>query len=343
MSAKGVIFHEYGDSSKLKIEDVPIEEPTKGHVRVKMMAVGLNRAEVVFVEGKFTEQPKDLRKGSSLGYEGAGIVDKVGEGVKKFKVGDRVAVLCNVLMSEYPTNMEECIFPEYALVKMLDGQSFQDAASTWLAYLTAYFALVTNAKLKKGDWAVITAAGSSAGLAAVQMAKYLGANVIATSRTSSKRDLLMKFGADRFIATNEEDIKEKILEYTGGKGAHLIYDSVGGDWLEKLADATAVRGIIIEYGKPGPKPMILPYYQCFSKFLTFKVYFMAEYTTLPDCLEEAVQFINKLLPKTQSIVGKTFKGIEQLPEGHKFLEGNNVFGKAVVEFSDCGKTSMPSQ
>ncbi|GAM22841.1 hypothetical protein SAMD00019534_060160 [Acytostelium subglobosum LB1] len=330
INTKAVLLNEFGGPDKLFVKEIPAQVPKAGEVRVRVHAVGLNRAEVLFRQGMYFDLPSKFP--ASLGYEGAGVVESVGAGVTKFKVGDRVAANITNLQSANPTNLELAVFPETALVHLIDGQSFAEGASIWMAYLTGYFAMADAHKLGPGQVVVVTAASSSTGLAAIQLAHAMGATVIATSRTSAKKQQLLDFGADHFIATNEEDVGKRINEITKNAGANLIYDPVGGPLASKLISALAFRGTYLIYGILSPEPTPFPTMELMTKFGNMKAYVVLDYANDRDKLAIATDFINKNIPKFKSIVGKVFKGIESTPAAHTYLDSADLFGKVVVEF-----------
>ena len=212
------------DPEVLRIEEEPPKEPGKGEVRLKVQAVGLNRAESMFFRGQYVEQPK-LPAG--MGYEAAGVVEAVGPDVDKNWIGKRVAIIPAFSMNDYAMLGEEVIAPASALGEYPANLSPVEGAAIWMQYVTAYGALIAIAHLAKGDFVVIPAASSSVGLAAIEIAKAEGAISIATTRTQNKKAELLSLGADHVIATEEEDIVERVKEITGGKGARVIFDPVG--------------------------------------------------------------------------------------------------------------------
>eukprot|EP01132_Coremiostelium_polycephalum_P009296 gene9296-11393_t len=330
MTSKSVIFRELGNANVLKVEETQIPTPGQGEVLVRIHAVGLNRAEVMFREGKYFET---VQLPSSLGCEGSGVVEAIGEGVKSFKVGDAVSVLPNIQMAKYPTNKIHGLFPEHGLALNPEGSSHVEVASMWLAYLTGYFALWDIGKIKKDDFVVVTAASSSTGLAAIQLAKLAGAKVIATSRTSEKKDKLLEYGADYFIATKEEDFEKAIARITNGKGTNIIYDCIAGEAMNSYAKASASRGSIIVYGSLAEDASCpFPLMQAMAKHLNIHGYLLFEFSLVPEDLARGVDYVRKHFKSFKSIVGKEFHGIDQVPEAHKFLDSKNLFGKAVVKF-----------
>lgn len=201
--ARVVRFHEFGGPEVLRIENVEIPQPGPGEVQIRVKALGLNRAEALLRTGTYIETPV---LPSGLGLEAAGIVESVGEGVENFAPGDRVSVIPPKSMVRWPAYGELVTFPAGSVVKHPQWLSWEKAAALWMPYLTAYGALIDIAKLHRGDFVVITAASSSVGLAAIQIANRVGATAIAVTRTSGKKQELLAFGAAHVIAADRKSV-----------------------------------------------------------------------------------------------------------------------------------------
>ncbi len=236
-TAKIVRFHELGGADVLKIEEMPLEEPGKGEVRLRVKAFGLNRAECVFRMGKYLVHPT---LPSKIGYEASGIVEAAGEGVDAGWVGKTVSTAPAFQADKYGVYGEVAIVPVGALAEYPARLNYAEGTSIWMQYLTAYGAIVLQGKVAKGEFVLITAASSSVGVAAIEMVKSEGAFSIATTRTSKKKVELLALGADYVIATEEEDLAARVKEITGGKGARIVFDPVAGKGIGALAAATAV-------------------------------------------------------------------------------------------------------
>jgi NADPH:quinone reductase-like Zn-dependent oxidoreductase len=176
---KIVRFHETGGADVLKLEDLPLAEPGKGEVRLKVEAIGLNRAEIMFRKGQYLETPQ---LPSRLGYEAAGVIDAVGSDVTDLQVGDRVSTIPSFPMGQYGVYGESAIVPAYAAAKYPDTLSAVEGAAIWMQYMTAFGALIQYGNIQKNDQVLITAASSSVGLAAIQIVKAAGGVAIATTR-----------------------------------------------------------------------------------------------------------------------------------------------------------------
>src|SRR6202795_960070 len=231
-TAKVVRFHTLGGPEVLKIQEEPIPEPGKGEVRLNVKAIGLNRAEVMFCRGEYLESPV---LPSKRGYEAAGVVAAVGPDVDQIWLGKKASTVPAFLMTNYGVYGEVAIVPASALAVYPQKLTPEEGTSIWMQYLTAYGALITNAQIGKGDFVIITAASSSVGIAAIEMVRAEGAVSIATTRTSKKKATLREMGADHVIATAEENFLARVKEITGGNGARVTFDPVGGKGIEVLA------------------------------------------------------------------------------------------------------------
>jgi NADPH:quinone reductase-like Zn-dependent oxidoreductase len=323
-----VRFHQLGGPENLKFEDVPSQNPGKGEVRLRVQAVGLNRAESMFYRGQYLEQP---HLPSHLGYEAAGVVEAVGEGVDTDWIGKSVATIPNFSMTSYGTLGEEAIVPATALGEYPASLTATQAAAIWMQYITAYGALVHFGSVKAGDFVSITAASSSVGLAAIQIVRDAGATAIAVSRTEGKRAELLTLGAHHVIASEEEDYVARVQQVTSEMGVRLTFDPVAGPFVEKLALAAAAGGMIIEYGALSLAPTPFPLFAAFRKGLTMRAYTLFEITGVPKLLADAKKYVfdrladGRFAPK----IARTFP-FEQTVDAYRFLESNQQVGKVVV-------------
>jgi NADPH:quinone reductase-like Zn-dependent oxidoreductase len=325
---KIVRFHEVGGPEVLRIEEETPKQPGRGEVRLKVQAVGLNRAESMFFRGQYVDQPK-LPAG--IGYEAAGVVEAVGPDVDKNWIGKRVAIIPAFSMNDYAMLGEEVIAPASALGEYPANLSPVEGAAIWMQYVTAYGALIAIAHLAKGDFVLIPAASSSVGIAAMEIAKAEGAISIATTRKRDKKAELLSLGADHVIATEEEDIVARVKEITGGKGARVIFDSVGGPLLEKLAEAAAIGGIVFEYGWLSMQPTPFPLLTALPKGLSIRGYSLMGITRNPEKLPAAKKYIYDRLAdgRFHPKVARVFP-FAQTVEAYKFLESNVQVGKSVI-------------
>jgi NADPH:quinone reductase len=326
---KIVRFHQFGDADVLQLDELPLAEPGKGEVRLKVEAIGLNRAEVMFRQGAYLEEPDSFP--STLGYEAAGVIDAVGEGVTELKIGDRVSTIPGFSMKNYGVYGESAIAPVAMVAKYPEKLSPQEGTAIWMQYITAYGALVEYGQVKSGDFVLISAASSSVGNAAIQITKAQGATAIATTRGASKKQMLLDNGADYVIVTNEEDLPTKVMEITSGQGANLIFDPVAGSFIETLANAAARGATIFEYGALNSEATPFPLFPAMQKGLKVQGYTLFEIAGDPLKLEKAKQYIynglesGKLVP----ILDRSFP-LEQIADAHRYMESNQQQGKITV-------------
>jgi len=234
--AKIVRFHELGGPEVLKIEDVPSKQPSKDEVTLSVRAIGLNRAESMFMHGYYLE-PAQLP--AKLGFEASGFISAVGPNVDDSWLNKPVSTIPAFSPNQYGVLGNEVIVPVHALAEYPARLTPIEATSIWMQYLTAYGALIEIGRVKKGDFVVITAASSSTGLAAIEIVKAEGAISIATTRSAAKQSELLALGADHVIVTDEEDLVARVNEITSGAGAQTIFDPIAGPLVDKLAEAAA--------------------------------------------------------------------------------------------------------
>jgi NADPH:quinone reductase-like Zn-dependent oxidoreductase len=317
-----------GGPELLEFIDAEVRAPGPREVRIKVKAIGINRAESMWRNDAYIEPVKFP---AGLGYEAAGIVDTVGKDVKGFAAGDAVNLIPSFSMNEYFTYGEVIIAPDYAVVKHPKSLSFTEAASIWMMFVTAYGALIEDAKVTKGDFVIVPAASSSVGLAAIQIANYAGATSIALTRASEKRRQLLDAGAAHVIATEEQDLVAEVMRITDGKGARVAFDPVGGPNFPKLIAALAFQGIVYIYGALSEGVTPLPVLEMIAKMPTIKGHNIWLTSGDPARQKAAVEFILKGIEigALKPVIDRTFK-FDDMIEVHRYLENNGQFGKIVV-------------
>ncbi len=327
-TAKIVRFHQTGGAEVLELEELALPEPGEGEVRIRVKAIGLNRAEVMFREGHYLYQPTFPSK---LGYEASGIVEAIGAGVDPIWLNKTASTVPSFQLTQYGVYGEIAIVPATALAEYPSTLSYEEGTSIWMQYLTAYGALVHFGRITRGDFVLLTAASSSVGLAAIEIAKAEGAISIAATRTSAKKAELLALGADHVIVTGEEDLATRVKEITGGKGARLVFDPVAGPGLEVLANITAIGGTIFEYGGLDPKPTPFPLFTALTRRLTIKGYTLFEIVTNPEAFPKAKQYIfdHILAGDFKPRVDKVFP-LSEIVAAHRYMESNAQIGKIVV-------------
>jgi NADPH:quinone reductase-like Zn-dependent oxidoreductase len=326
--ARVVRFHETGGPEVLRIEELDVKAPGPGEVQIGVKAIGLNRAEVMFRTGRYIEEPKLPAR---LGHEASGTIKAVGMGVHGFTVGDPVSVIPSFSLNDYGMYAEVTNVPARSVAKNPPSVSFEEAAASWMQYVTAYGALIDIAKLTKGEAVAIPAASSSVGLAAIQIANRVGAMPIAMTRGPSKRQALLEAGAAHVVVTDEQDLVKEIRRVTSGLGVRVVLDPGAGPAFAKLVEVTTHRGILFIYGALSFDPTPLPALDVLSKWLTIHGYVMHEITLDPGRLEKAKEFVTSGLAdgSLRPVIARTFR-FDEIVEAHRYLESNEQVGKVVV-------------
>lgn len=325
-SARSVLFHETGSPDVLVVEDTDLPGPGPGEVLVRVAAIALNRAEALLRSGGYFYQP--TLPAARNGYEAAGTVEAVGEGVTAFAPGDPVLTAANFKLDTHGVYGDRVLMPEHTLVPRPEGVDEVTAAASWLTYTTAYGALVERARMAPGDHVLITGASSGVGTAAIQVARRAGAVPLATTRTEAKRQQLLDLGAEHVIVTDDEDVVTETRRLTGGKGAGIVLDAIGGPGFAALGAAAAEDGYLICYGWLDGQPTVLP----MQWPLTVHGYSNFILTGSADGRRRAAHYLGSGLAdgSLRPVVGEVFDGLERIRDAHRLMESNRHTGKIVV-------------
>lgn len=323
-----VRFHQYGGPEVLQIDDIDVPAPTADEVQIAVRAIGLNRAEVMFRRNAYLQEAEFP---SQLGYEAAGTIKALGGNVDGMSVGDAVSVIPTLDMARWGTYGEIINVPARHVVRHPENLSFEQAAASWMQYVTAWGALIEQAQLSAGEFVIVSAASSSVGIAAIQIARSVGATVIATTRSSAKADALRVAGAHHVIPTEEMDLAAEVAEITSGKGARVVFDPIGGPAIAQLAECMSVGGILLEYGALSTIEGPFPQFAVLGKSLTLKGYLYTEIVSDDAILDRAKAFINEGLRSgaLEPLISRIF-GFDQIQDATRFLESNAQIGKIVV-------------
>ncbi|SAK83744.1 alcohol dehydrogenase [Caballeronia calidae] len=221
-----------------------------------------------------------------------------------------MSVIPTLDMSRCPTYGEVINIPARYVVKHPARLTFEQAAASWMQYVTAWGALIAQGKLSADDFVIVSAASSSVGIAAIQIARSVGATV---------------------IATTEEDLATRVRDITNGKAARVVFDPIGGPAIAQLAECMSFGGILLEYGALSTDEGTFPQFALLGKCLTFKGYLYIEVTSSDELLERAKAFINEKLESGALVplISRTFE-FDEIREATRFLESNEQVGKIVV-------------
>jgi NADPH:quinone reductase-like Zn-dependent oxidoreductase len=323
-----VRIHAFGAPEVLQIEEVNLAAPGPGEARLSIRAIGLNRTELTLRSGRSPVRPN---LPATIGFEAAGVVEALGEGVTNVAIGDRVALVPAYGAAQYALYAEAANVPARTLVSIPDDMSFEAAAATWAAFGTAWGGLVHVGALHAGQSVLIPAASSGVGLAAIQIASRLGAQPIALTRTSAKVSALLAQGATAVVVTAELDLVAEIKRLTGGAGADLAFDPVGGPGFADLVRAVRASGMLVLFGALSPEPTVIPPFDIFARDLTIRGLSLVALARDDAVLAEMKAFVlSGLADATLSpAIARTYP-LDAIIDAHRFLEAGEQVGKVVV-------------
>src|SRR5215204_7467856 len=320
---KAIRVNEHGGPEVLSYEDVPTPEPGPGEVRVRLAASGVNFIDVYQRTGLY---PKETP--FTLGLEGAGEVDAVGEGVEDLEVGDHVA-----FASVPGAYAELVVAPAEKLVPFnVTLVEARLAAAVMLQGMTAHYLTHSTFPLEEGQTALVHAAAGGVGLLLVQMAKMRGATVIGTVSTEEKAQLARDAGADEVILYTEQDFVEETERITDGEGVHVVYDSVGKDTFYRSLDALRPRGYMVLFGQSSGAVEPLDVQILNQKgglYVTRPA--LGQYTaTREELLWRAESLFSWIGQNNLSIrLGGTYR-LSEADQAHRDLEGRKTTGKLIL-------------
>ncbi len=246
---RALICKQFAPYDQLEVAEVDAPPLNEGFVQVDVKAAGVNFPDILLVEGKYQAQPPFP---FIPGTECSGVVSELGKNTAGFKPGDRVIVA--TMLGGFA---EQAVAPAAQVIPIPDVMSFEHAAAFTTIYGTSYHALKQRAKLQPGETVLVLGAAGGVGLATVQLAKAMGAKVIAAASSAEKLEVAKEAGADELINYTSEDLKARVREITGNKGVDVVYDPVGGDYSEAALRATGWGGRYLVIGfAAGPIPKI---------------------------------------------------------------------------------------
>lgn len=319
---KALVFNEFGDSTVLQYTEIPNPEIQPNEVLVRTKSIGLNFADIYRRKGNYhlAGEPPFI-----LGYEGAGIIEAVGKNVSQVQVGDRVA------FADVPfANAELVAVPSEKLIVLPEEISFDVAASILLQGLTAHYLTNDSYKVKANDSVVVHAASGGVGQNLVQIAKLYNARVIAITSTAEKGKKALEVGAD-IAFTYDEDWTQSVMKFTDGKGADVVYDSVGST-LEDSFQATRIGGTIVFFGMSGgdPAPIDPRMLMDTSKTLTGGDLWNV-LTSFEERQKRSKQLFDWIISGKLQLQSPTVFPLEEGAKAHDFLESRKSTGKILLK------------
>ncbi|MDR6685377.1 NADPH:quinone reductase-like Zn-dependent oxidoreductase [Arthrobacter sp. 1088] len=323
-----VVFRELGGPEVLSVEDASPRPVADNDVRIDVAAFALNRADLMFIHGEHYTIPAFP---SRIGSEAVGTVTEIGKNITAFNIGDRVTSIPFYTTTD-GVQGTTAVLPGDYLTLAPPELSDAEACSVWMQYLTSYFAFAEVANLGSDDTVLVTAAASSAGLGAIEVARALGARVIATTRTEKKRSLLLEAGASEVALVGVDDVGEVIDRTTDGKGVRVAFDPIGGESLGTYVHHLAPNAVIFGYGTLSDQQPVIPMAAMCRTQSVFHPYSMFNHVGRADERQRGVDFIlerigsGALRPRVDRVFA-----FDQVLDAYRYMESNEQSGKIVVQ------------
>ncbi|MBI5774641.1 MAG: zinc-binding dehydrogenase [Verrucomicrobia bacterium] len=339
---KAVQLTAHGSPGQFRLADIPDPSPAHDEVVVAVRACGLNRLDLWAEAG---ELPVPVALPRTLGSEISGTVAALGEDVDEWHTGDRVAVQSNLFCGtcEFCERGEESIclngqllgvqrdggfaekvvVPARSLMALPEGVDFESSAALTLAGSTAMHMITDRAEVRRGDWVLVIAGASGVGSAAIQIARELGARVIATASTAAKREFCRPLGAEFVVDSSAENWPAEVRRLTGKRGVDVVVEHVGGDTLEKVFGCLARGGTVVTCGATAGREVTLNLWPIFVKQQRLIGSYGRNRADLRATLEWAAE--GKLKPVIDRVLP-----LAQTTEGFRLLRERAVLGKIVI-------------
>lgn len=323
---RAVVITKHGDPSVLSVVDVERPTPSHDEILVKVRATSLNRADLMQRMGFYPDPFPGAHE--IPGLEFAGTVESCGDSVKTWKVGDEVmGIVSGGAYAEY------LVVPEMQAIAVPQNIGLSNAAAIPEVFITAWDALVCQANLQAGQWALVHAGASGVGTAAIQICKAIGAYVVVTC-SAGKRDACLALGADLAIDYKSQDFVEVALQATHGKGVNAILDVIGGEYLNRNVAALAIKGTIVQVGLMGGGSTEFNIGALMPKRAR-----LIGTVLRPRPGDEKIavtqRFIAEMLPlflvgKMRPVIDRRFN-LNQIAQAHQLMESNANTGKIVID------------
>lgn len=320
---KAIRIHQFGATEEvLQLEDVPNPEPKSQEILIGVEAASLNRADLGLRRGQYRVKPEELPL--IPGREFAGIVTALGSGAKDFQIGQRVVA-----------HAGRGGYAEYAVAKVSEARPVPEgiesvvAAAMPTVFLTAWFALTEEGKMKSGDRVLVQAGGSGVGTAAIQMAKQAGTWVITTASSETKCKRLSELGANEVINYTDQDFKREVMRLTDNRGVDVVFEMVGGNVYQKSIEVLAPGGRLVSIGgAAGPIPQTPPSLADGRKASRFSI--TSYLSSRPEAFKQLDNFLAQVKEKKlQVVIDRTFP-LAEAKAAQRYLEGRDHFGKVML-------------
>jgi NADPH2:quinone reductase len=317
--------NEWCEPDQMEFADISVPEPKPGEIRIENRAAALNFFDILMIQGKYQSKPP---RPFTPGSEVAGVVDGVGEGVTEFKAGDRVQA-----MATGGTYCEYSIAPAGKAFRIPDSMSFGEAAAMIVIYQTSYFALTHRTTIDPGEWLLVHAGAGGVGSSAIQIGKALGARVIATASGEEKMRFCLSQGAEHTLNYSEAGWVDQVKSITGGRGADVIYDPVGGEIFELSTKCVAPEGRLLVIGFAGGAiPSIAANRILLKNMSVVGVYWGGFLERRPEYMREAQEALFNMYDARQikPVVSQSF-ALADAVEALNALATRKTVGKVVLK------------
>ncbi len=321
---RAIVVERWMEPSELEIGEVPEPQVAPNTLAIDVRAAGCNFFDILMVQGRYQVKPPFP---FVPGAEVAGVVREVGPGVEGFSIGDRVFGTAGL-----GGFAETALLPARGAYALPEGMSFEEGAALPIIYPTSYAALVFRADLKEGETLLVHAAAGGVGIAAVQIGKALGARVIATAGGADKLDVARRAGADETIDYREEDFVARVKELTDGRGADVIYDSVGGDVFDKSLKCIAWNGRLLVIGfASGRIPEVKANRILLKNIAIIGLHWGAHVTNDPEKIDQTFEALFELYAsgRIAPVIFKRYS-LEDVPAALESLASRKTYGKLVI-------------
>jgi len=321
---RAIVVDQWMEPDALRVSEIPEPEVSPGTIAVEVRAAGCNFFDILMVQGQYQVKPPfPFVPGAEIG----GVVRAVGAGVDDFAVGDRVFGAAGL-----GAFAEVSVVPASALFALPEGMSFAQGAAFPIIYPTSYAGLVYRGNLQPGEDLLVHAAAGGVGIAAVQIGKALGARVIATAGGAEKLEIARRNGADEVIDYREEDFVARVKDITGGKGADVIYDPVGGDVFDQSLKCIAWNGRLIVIGfASGRIPEVKANRILLKNIAITGLHWGAHASKEPERIPETFAALFDLFAagKIEPVIYKSY-GLDEVPVALRDLASRKTYGKLIV-------------
>ena len=317
-----IVIHEHGGPDVMKWEEIPLQNPGRGEVLINQTKVGLNFIDIYQRSGVY---PLDLP--SSIGMEGVGVVESIGEGVDKVKVGDRIGYV----MGSPGAYVESRLYPADRLIKLPDYLSDSQAAASLLKGLTVSYLINRTFAVKKGQTVLLHAAAGGVGLIACQWLNKLGVEVIGTVSTDEKAERASAHGCHHTVNYTREDFSARVEEITDGKGVPVVYDGVGADTFEGSLKCLAPFGVLASFGAASGAPPELTIAVLAKKSLYVTRPSLVSHTATPQLTQEIASPLFDAIRNGLFVSINQTYALKDASRAHLDLQNRKTTGSAILE------------